>query len=121
LSANGFSSLSERESAGRSEESDNYHAVVAQLNADWCVIVCRPNLQWILQRHAGLLQHYRRHSGHGRTYCWLDPVANDPTETLAANFAVMAQPAPPPECPIKSCHHPDGVDCFFDFGTVCML
>jgi len=34
----------------RSEESDNYHAIVARLNADWRVIVCAAGIQWVLQR-----------------------------------------------------------------------
>jgi hypothetical protein len=34
----------------RSEEADDYHAVVARLNADWRVIVCSVGLQWVLQR-----------------------------------------------------------------------
>ena len=29
------------------------------------------------------LPRFRRHSGHGRTCCWLDPVANDPLRTSA--------------------------------------
>jgi hypothetical protein len=33
-----------------SEESDNYHAIAARLNADWRVIVCAAGLQWVLQR-----------------------------------------------------------------------
>ena len=26
----------------------------------------------------GIYFRFRRHSGHGRTFCWLAPVANDP-------------------------------------------
>ena len=35
-----------------SEESDDYHAIVAHLNNHWRVVVCRSGIQWILQRHA---------------------------------------------------------------------
>ena len=30
----------------------------------------------------GIYFRFRRHSGHGRTFCWLAPVANDPTRTF---------------------------------------
>ena len=37
--------------------------------------------------HAGYrLFRFRRHGGHGRTCHWFDPVAVDPTETLARGF-----------------------------------
>jgi hypothetical protein len=36
-----------------SEEADNYHVIVARLNGNWRVIVCRAGIQWILQRRAG--------------------------------------------------------------------
>jgi hypothetical protein len=50
-----------------SEESDNYHAVVAQLNDGWRVIVCRSNIQWILQRRRG--ERCGRARWEGRSYC----------------------------------------------------
>jgi hypothetical protein len=31
---------------------------------------------------------FRRHSRHGRTCCWLDPVANDPIQTYTASFKI---------------------------------
>jgi hypothetical protein len=37
-------------SAVRSEEADDYHAIVARLNADWRIIVCAAGIQWVLQR-----------------------------------------------------------------------
>jgi hypothetical protein len=37
-------------SGAKSEEADNYGAIVARLNADWRVIVCSVGLQWVLQR-----------------------------------------------------------------------
>jgi hypothetical protein len=50
-----------------SEECDDYHAVVALLNADWRVIVCRANIQWILQHRAG--ERHGRARWEGRSYC----------------------------------------------------
>jgi hypothetical protein len=50
-----------------SEESDDYHAVVALLNADWRVIVCRANIQWMLQHRAGV--RHGRARWEGRSYC----------------------------------------------------
>jgi len=38
----------------RSEESDDYHAVVARLNDRWRVVVCAAGIQWVLQRRAGI-------------------------------------------------------------------
>src|SRR5262245_52481702 len=35
------------------EESNTYPRVVARLNANWRVIACRDDLQWILQRRRG--------------------------------------------------------------------
>jgi len=32
---------------------DDYQLIVARLNKDWRVIVCRDRLQWILQRRKG--------------------------------------------------------------------
>ncbi|MGV8952819.1 MAG: hypothetical protein ACOH2M_17095 [Cypionkella sp.] len=39
------------------EESDNYRAIVARINDDWRVIVCRAGIQWIYQRRAGAQRH----------------------------------------------------------------
>jgi hypothetical protein len=39
--------------SSRSEEADDYHAVVARLNDSWRVIVCAAGIQWILQRRRG--------------------------------------------------------------------
>ena len=50
-----------------SEESDDYHAVVAQLSDDWRAIVCRAGLQWILQHRAG--QRHGTARWVGRSYC----------------------------------------------------
>jgi len=50
-----------------SEESDNYHAVVARLNDGWRVIVCRAGIQWILQHRSG--QRHGRARWEGRSYC----------------------------------------------------
>ena len=36
------------------EESENYQAIIAKLDAEWRVIECRDAIQWILQRRAGL-------------------------------------------------------------------
>jgi hypothetical protein len=51
----------------RSEESDDYYAVVARLNDDWRVIVCRAAIQWILQHRAG--QRHGTARWVGRSYC----------------------------------------------------
>jgi len=51
----------------KSEEADDYHAVVVKLNDNWRVIVCVADLQWILQRRTGV-----RHGGarwEGRSFC----------------------------------------------------
>ena len=34
----------------------------------------------------GIYFRFRRHSGHGRTFCWLAPVANDPLQTFASHL-----------------------------------
>lgn len=36
------------------EESDRYPRVVVQLNETWRVIVCRDQIQWILQKRSGI-------------------------------------------------------------------
>lgn len=52
----------------RSEESDNYHLVVAQLTADWRVIVCKAGIQWILQRRRSP-KRPPADDWRGRSYC----------------------------------------------------
>jgi hypothetical protein len=37
-------------SGAKSEEADNYGAIVARLNADWRIIICAAGIQWVLQR-----------------------------------------------------------------------
>lgn len=37
-------------SGAKSEEADNYGAIVARLNADWRIVVCAAGIQWVLQR-----------------------------------------------------------------------
>ena len=52
----GMKSHAEHAAGGRyarSEEADDYHAVVARLNDRWRVIVCAAGIQWILQRRRG--------------------------------------------------------------------
>ena len=34
------------------------------------------------------------HSGHGRTFCWLDPVANDPCATSTEHWGILPEAAP---------------------------
>jgi hypothetical protein len=51
----------------RSEEADDYDAVVARLNDRWRVIVCGADIQWILQRRRG--QRRGRARWEGRSYC----------------------------------------------------
>ena len=51
----------------RSEEADDYHAIVAILNDHWRVIVCRAGIQWILQRRAGERRGRARWAS--RSYC----------------------------------------------------
>lgn len=49
------------------ESDDAYAGVVAVLNDRWRVIVCRDNLQWILQRRDGERRGGTRWAG--RSYC----------------------------------------------------
>ena len=51
----------------RSEEADDYHALVARLNDRWRVIVCAAGIQWILQRRRGERRGTARWEG--RSYC----------------------------------------------------
>jgi hypothetical protein len=43
---------------GRGEENDDYHPVIANLNARWRVIACKSSIQWVLQRRDGA-DHWR--------------------------------------------------------------
>jgi hypothetical protein len=52
---------------GRSEEADDYHAVVTHLNDRWRVVVCAAGVQWILQRRAG--ERHGTARWEGRNYC----------------------------------------------------
>jgi hypothetical protein len=54
--------------AVRSEDSDDYHAVVAHLSAGWRVIVCKAGIQWILQRR-GSPKKPPADDWRGRSYC----------------------------------------------------
>jgi hypothetical protein len=49
------------------EGADDYPAVVAQLNANWRVIVCGSGIQWILQRCDG--ERHGRARWAGRSFC----------------------------------------------------
>jgi hypothetical protein len=49
------------------EGADDYPAVVAQLNADWRVIVCAVGIQWILQLCDG--ERHGRARWAGRSFC----------------------------------------------------
>ena len=51
----------------KSEEADDYNAVVVQLNDDWRIIVCRAGVQWILQHREGARHGRARWTG--RSYC----------------------------------------------------
>ena len=52
----------------RSECADGYIGLVAQLNANWRVITCRDQIQWILQRR-GSPKMSRRDDWRGHSYC----------------------------------------------------
>jgi hypothetical protein len=51
-----------------SEEADAYHPVVARLNAEWRVIVCKVGTQWILQ-HRRTPKKAPADDWRGRSYC----------------------------------------------------
>jgi hypothetical protein len=53
--------------SSRSEEADDYTALVARLNDRWRVIVCAAGIQWILQRRRGERRGTARWEG--RSYC----------------------------------------------------
>jgi hypothetical protein len=52
----------------RSEEADDYHAIIARLNDSWRVIVCAADLQWILQR-GYMARNHGDMRWRGRSYC----------------------------------------------------
>jgi hypothetical protein len=51
----------------KSEEADDYHAVVARLNESWRIIVCAAGIQWILQRRAG--ERHGKARWEARSFC----------------------------------------------------
>jgi hypothetical protein len=53
--------------SSRSEEADDYHAVVARLNEGWRTIICPAGIQWILQRRTG--ERHGRARWEGRSFC----------------------------------------------------
>jgi len=59
--------------------------VLSQRQWRWAITTCRSLCcQYDAHRDISLRCEVRSlsgHSGHGRTYCWLDPVANDPRRT----------------------------------------
>jgi hypothetical protein len=66
----GMKSHAEHAAGGRysrSEEADDYHALVARLNDSWRVIVCAAGIQWILQRRCG--ERFGTARWEGRSYC----------------------------------------------------
>jgi hypothetical protein len=79
------------------ENADAYHQVIARLNKSWRVIVCREDLQWILQRWraplwrnrsfcmttAALRREAQKHGGD------IDPAAWETLLALPAHFAAM--------------------------------
>jgi hypothetical protein len=50
-----------------SEEADDYHSVVVDLNDNWRVILCAAGIQWVLQRRTG--ERHGRARWEGRSYC----------------------------------------------------
>jgi hypothetical protein len=72
----------------KSEEVDDYHAVVARLNETWRVIVCAAGLQWVLQRRRG----ERRGSARweGRSYCRTSEALNRVSRKLAGPIDPIA-------------------------------
>ena len=63
------------------EGADDYPAVVAQLNADWRVIVCAGDIQWILQRRCG--ERHGRARWEGRSFCRTSEAVNRLSRTQA--------------------------------------
>ena len=81
------------------ESDDNYDRVVARLDDRWRVIVCRDDVQWILQRRDGERAGRARWTGVGyfltreallrvsRASCaWIDPAALAVLEALPEHF-----------------------------------
>ena len=92
----------------RSEEADDYHAVVARLNESWRIIVCAAGIQWILQRRRGERRGTARWEG--RSFCRTSEALNrlsrkhagaiDPTAT--AILAALPDWIEAPKLPAQS-------------------
>jgi hypothetical protein len=77
----------------KSEESEDYYAVVARLNDDWRIIICRAGIQWILQHRAGARHGTARWTG--RSYCRTSEALNRLSRKYAGDLrpdaaAIMA-------------------------------
>jgi hypothetical protein len=70
-----------------SEEASDYHAIVAQLNDNWRVIVCAAGLQWVLQRRTG--ERHGRARWEGRSFCR----ASEALNLLSRTYARAIDPA----------------------------
>jgi hypothetical protein len=68
----------------KSEEADDYHAVVAQLSDSWRVIICRAGIQWILQHREGARHGRARWTG--RSYCRTSEALNRLSRKHAAHL-----------------------------------
>ena len=94
--------------SSRSEEADDYTALVARLNDRWRVIVCAAGIQWILQRRRGERRGTARWEG--RSYCRTGEALNrvsrryagaiDPT--AAAAVAALPDWIEAPNLPARS-------------------
>jgi len=92
----------------KSEEADDYHAVVTHLNDRWRVVVCAAGVQWILQRRAG--ERHGTARWEGRSYCRTSHALNrlsrrqagaiDPT--AAAALAALPDWIEAPNLPARS-------------------
>ena len=72
----------------RSEEADNYHPVVAQLNDRWRVIVCSAGMQWVLQRRTG--ERHGKARWEGRSFCRTGEALNRLSHTHASAIDPIA-------------------------------
>jgi len=92
----------------KSEEADDYHAVITHLNDRWRVVVCAAGVQWILQRRAG--ERHGTARWEGRSYCRTSHALNrlsrrqagaiDPT--AAAALAALPDWIEAPNLPAQS-------------------
>jgi hypothetical protein len=73
--------------SSRSEEADDYDAVVARLNDRWRVIVCVADIQWVLQRRTG--ERHGRARWEGRGFCRTSEALN----RLSRNHAGAIDPS----------------------------